>query len=158
MQNHAETCRIFVSPGKANNKIGERNREMIFLLHPLDLIMGVHVTIEKKEDSRMRLIGKLKTAVEQAKDMDEAKTIIRNAGVELTDAEMSMVTGGNGNSHPQGCSNARNGRMFLKCKNCGKLNHYTGNINGCGSCGNKGADWCDVIVNGNVDTYDKVLY
>ena len=48
--------------------------------------------------------------------MDEAKAIIRNAGVELTDAEMSMVTGGNGNSHPQGNSAARSGRMFLNVK------------------------------------------
>ncbi len=42
----------------------------------------------------MKLIGHLKNKVEQAENKEEAKQIIRNAGMLLDDQEMDQVTGG----------------------------------------------------------------
>ena len=42
----------------------------------------------------MKLIGKLKESVEKAKDREEAKEIIEEAGMELTDDELDKVAGG----------------------------------------------------------------
>ena len=42
----------------------------------------------------MKLIGNLKEKVEKAKTSEEAKEIIQEAGMELTDEEMSRVAGG----------------------------------------------------------------
>jgi len=44
----------------------------------------------------MKLIGKLADNVSKAKDTEEAKGIIRDAGMELTDEEMEQVSGGAG--------------------------------------------------------------
>ncbi len=42
----------------------------------------------------MKLIGHLKNKVEQAENKEEAKQIIRDAGMLLDDQEMDQVTGG----------------------------------------------------------------
>ena len=42
----------------------------------------------------MKLTGKLKEQVEQAKDKVEAKKIIEEAGMQLTDDELDQVAGG----------------------------------------------------------------
>jgi len=44
----------------------------------------------------MELIGKLKDKMAQAKDKDEAKEIMENAGMKLTDDELDVVAGGMG--------------------------------------------------------------
>ena len=42
----------------------------------------------------MKLVGELKEKVEKAKTNEEAKEIIEEAGMELTDEEMDQVAGG----------------------------------------------------------------
>ncbi len=42
----------------------------------------------------MKLTGDLKNQVEKAESKDEKKSLIENAGMELTDEEMDMVAGG----------------------------------------------------------------
>ena len=42
----------------------------------------------------MKLIGELKEKVEKAENQEEAKKIIKDAGMELTDEEMNQVAGG----------------------------------------------------------------
>lgn len=42
----------------------------------------------------MKLIGELKEKVEKAENREEAKKIIEEAGMELTDEEMNQVAGG----------------------------------------------------------------
>ena len=44
----------------------------------------------------MKLIGNLKKQVEQTESKEEAKKVIENAGMLLTDAELDMVSGGDG--------------------------------------------------------------
>ncbi len=43
---------------------------------------------------KMELVGKLKDEMAQAKDKDEAKEIMENAGMKLTDDELDTVAGG----------------------------------------------------------------
>jgi len=47
-----------------------------------------------KRRNKMKLIGKLKDKVEKAETKGEAKEIIKDAGMELTDEEMDQVAGG----------------------------------------------------------------
>ena len=42
----------------------------------------------------MRLVGELQDKVEKAENQEEAKKIIKEAGMELTDEEMDQVAGG----------------------------------------------------------------
>ena len=42
----------------------------------------------------MKLVGELKDKVEKAETKGEAKEIIKDAGMELTDEEMNQVAGG----------------------------------------------------------------
>ena len=42
----------------------------------------------------MKLIGKLSDSVSKAKNPEEAKSIVRSAGMELSDEEMVQVFGG----------------------------------------------------------------
>ena len=42
----------------------------------------------------MKLVGELKDKVEKAENQEEAKKIIKDAGMELTDEEMDQVAGG----------------------------------------------------------------
>ena len=42
----------------------------------------------------MKLIGNLKKQVEKANSREEAKDLIKNAGMMLTDDELEMVAGG----------------------------------------------------------------
>ena len=42
----------------------------------------------------MKLIGNLKKQVEETTNKEEAKEIIENAGMELTDDELDQVAGG----------------------------------------------------------------
>ena len=42
----------------------------------------------------MKLVGELKDKVEKAENREEAKEIIKEAGIELTDEEVDQVAGG----------------------------------------------------------------
>ena len=42
----------------------------------------------------MKLTGDLKNQVEKAESKDEKKSLIENAGMELTDSELDQVAGG----------------------------------------------------------------
>lgn len=42
----------------------------------------------------MKLVGELKNKVEKTEDLDEAKKIIEEVGMELSDEEMDNVAGG----------------------------------------------------------------
>ena len=42
----------------------------------------------------MKLVGELKDKVEKTENQEEAKEIIKEAGMELTDEEMDQVAGG----------------------------------------------------------------
>ena len=42
----------------------------------------------------MKLVGELKDKVEKAETKEEAKKIIKEAGMELTDEEINQVAGG----------------------------------------------------------------
>ncbi len=42
----------------------------------------------------MKLVGELKKQVEETKNKEEAKEIIENAGMQLSDDELDNVTGG----------------------------------------------------------------
>jgi hypothetical protein len=44
----------------------------------------------------MKLVGELKNKVEKTENLDEAKKIIEEAGMELTDDELENVAGGFG--------------------------------------------------------------
>ena len=52
----------------------------------------------------MKLVGELKDKVEKAENREEAKEIIKEAGVELTDDELDQVAGGLPLVLPQGHS------------------------------------------------------
>ena len=81
----------------------------------------------------MKLIGELKKQVESTATKEEAKDVIANAGMELTDDELEMVTGGGiGNSVPKGilkclCDNRYVGISGYDCNG-----HY---LEICGNCG-----------------------
>ena len=47
----------------------------------------------------MNLVGDLKEKVEKAESKEEAKQLIQDAGVELTEEEMEQVAGGNNPDH-----------------------------------------------------------
>ena len=63
----------------------------------------------------MKLIGKLADNVSKAKNPEEAKSIIRNAGMELSDEEMAQVSGGMGVPTPP--INGLIGDNVFKCEN-----------------------------------------
>ena len=46
------------------------------------------------EDMAMKLTGDLKNQVEKAESKDEKKKLIEEAGMELTEKELDMVSGG----------------------------------------------------------------
>ena len=46
------------------------------------------------EDTIMKLTGKLKEQVEKAETREEAKKIMEEAGISLTDEELDQVAGG----------------------------------------------------------------
>jgi len=52
----------------------------------------------------MKLVGELKDKVEKAENQEEAKKIIKEAGMELTDEEMDQVAGGGMRHLPDGHS------------------------------------------------------
>ena len=47
----------------------------------------------------MKLVGDLKDKVEKAENQEEAKEIIKEAVMELTDEELDQVAGGGGRPH-----------------------------------------------------------
>ena len=51
------------------------------------------------EEYNMKLIGNLKKQVEKVNSRDEAKDLIKNAGMMLTDDELEMVAGGIGDNN-----------------------------------------------------------
>ncbi len=42
----------------------------------------------------MKLVGELKNKVERTENLEDAKKIIEEAGMELTDEEMNQIAGG----------------------------------------------------------------
>ncbi len=42
----------------------------------------------------MKLVGELKNKVEKTETLEDAKDLIKNAGMELTDGELDQVAGG----------------------------------------------------------------
>lgn len=75
----------------------------------------------------MQLIGDLKKQVEKANSKEEAKEIIADAGMMLTDDELNMVTGGKSNEGIVGI-----------CPECGVLTFQIPLPNGvrqCADCG-----------------------
>ena len=50
--------------------------------------------IDLMEDKVMKLTGELKEKVEKTETREEAKKVIEEAGMELTDEEMDQVAGG----------------------------------------------------------------
>lgn len=57
----------------------------------------------------MKLIGELKTQVDQASTREEAKELVLSAGMELTEEEMDEVSGGI--SSAPSPTIAKNGRL-----------------------------------------------
>lgn len=74
----------------------------------------------------MKLIGKLKERVEKAASLDEAKAIIAEAGMELTQEEMNTVTGGD---IKRGFTNQPH------CKSCGNVITPFGGVYKCSTPG-----------------------
>ena len=75
----------------------------------------------------MQLIGDLKNQVEKANSKEEAKEIIADAGMMLTDDELNMVTGGKSDKGIVGI-----------CPECGELAFQIPLPNGerqCDACG-----------------------
>ena len=50
----------------------------------------------------MKLTGELKDKVENAESKEEAKKILKDAGIELTDTELDQVSGGVGEADRDG--------------------------------------------------------
>ena len=44
----------------------------------------------------MKLVGELKEKVEKAENREDAKELIKDAGMELTEEELDQITGGAG--------------------------------------------------------------
>ena len=63
----------------------------------------------------MKRIGKPADSVSKAKDPEEANSIIRDAGMELSDEEMAQVSGGMGIPTPH--INGLIGDNVCKCEN-----------------------------------------
>ena len=81
----------------------------------------------------MKLIGELKKQVEETTNKEEAKELIENAGMELTDDELNNVTGGF-NFIVSGTSGGR-----IRDCNCGNPEIGGWNAsNGCHTCKNCG--------------------
>ena len=57
-------------------------------------ILGIDLRGLMEGRTGMELSKELKEKVEQAESKEEAKKILKDAGVELTDAEMDQVAGG----------------------------------------------------------------
>ena len=75
----------------------------------------------------MKLIGELKKQVESTATKEEAKDVIANAGMELTDDELEQVAGGKKkyfcgiNEHQFGPAvwDESLGKMVQRCRLCG---------------------------------------
>ena len=71
----------------------------------------------------MKLIGNLKKQVEATTTKDEAREVILKAGMELTNDELDMVAGGQGEPEYCSCSapdfGENDGQVY--CSNCNKL-------------------------------------
>ncbi len=48
----------------------------------------------------MKLVGKLKEKVEKAKSLEEAKEVIKEAGIELSDNELKQIVAGTSINRP----------------------------------------------------------
>jgi hypothetical protein len=49
----------------------------------------------------MKLVGKLKEKVEKAKSLEEAKEVIKEAGIELSDNELKQIAAGTSIFRPE---------------------------------------------------------
>ncbi len=85
----------------------------------------------------MKLVGKLKEDIEKATDMAEVKTILENAGLELTEDELTQIAGGMSQSRPAACPGLHQTHGIRICKVCGR--RYAADKPGdtaCDRCGN----------------------
>ena len=62
----------------------------------------------------MKLIGNLKKQVEETKNKEEAKEVIEKAGMQLTDDELDMISGGQARFE---CSECGEPLYLGMCKN-----------------------------------------
>ncbi len=65
----------------------------------------------------MKLVGDLKKQVEETKNKEQAKELIENAGMQLTEDELDNVTGGNFLDHGY-CGCPAKGPIGHKCPIC----------------------------------------
>ena len=72
----------------------------------------------------MKLVGNLKKQVEATNSKEQAREVIENAGMLLTDDELDNVTGGSDNDQPAygycKCTNNKPGPYGLTCPICGE--------------------------------------
>lgn len=57
-------------------------------------IWTIKIIYLEKDETAMKLIGDLKKKVEKAETQVEARELIKDAGMELTDEELDSVSGG----------------------------------------------------------------
>ena len=57
-------------------------------------IWTIKIIYLEKDETAMKLIGDLKKKVEKAETQVEARELIKDAGMELTDEELDSVAGG----------------------------------------------------------------
>ena len=79
----------------------------------------------------MKLIGNLKKQVEETNSKEEAKELIENAGMLLTDEELDNVTGGTTDFGVSGCE-------IPLCEYCGEPMYHGCCENPKCSCNNPG--------------------
>ena len=109
----------------------------------------------------MKLTGKLKENVEKAETKEQAKELIADAGMELTDDEMDMVSGGGPATKVSYRVGAETITMRSQCRKCGKV--YSGNDaalakkNGCKKC-KAGPGWIDWWTAEGEETRTYVYY
>ena len=62
-------------------------------------MIGWHVSKTSQEENSMELTKELKEKLEKAENKEDAKKILEEAGVELTEEELDQVAGGKGVLH-----------------------------------------------------------
>ena len=70
----------------------------------------------------MKLIGVLKEQVEQTKSKEDARNLIEQAGMELTDDELDAVAGGDrASDYTDGYCHCENPDLdeYMNCRKCG---------------------------------------
>ncbi len=79
----------------------------------------------------MELVGKLKDEISKAKDKKEAKEIMENAGMKLTDDELDAVAGGGGIAVAGGGRTKQRARNWKQNTTGGRLVYERWEADGC---------------------------